>query len=72
MAATPDEIRDQVRDDVLSGVASFSDGTNNLSMIDPEKRLKAAAQIDRIDKPRSAGSLLGGITKLNGPAGGFQ
>lgn len=43
--ATSQEIRDQLSADVLNGVASFSDGTNSVQMLDPEKRLAIAKEL---------------------------
>ncbi len=42
---TPDEIEAQVAADVADGVASFSDGTNAVTALDPEKRLRVASQL---------------------------
>ena len=44
---TADEIEDAVAIDVVNGIASFSDGTNSVTTIDPEKRLKVSEKLRR-------------------------
>lgn len=44
--ATPDEIRDQVLDDVLDGSAEIQIGDRRVRMLTPEERIKAASLIE--------------------------
>lgn len=65
-----DAIEQQVAEDVTAGVQSFSDGTNNVSAMDPDKRLNVADRLRRRQANKNA-SFGMRTTKLNGPAGGF-
>lgn len=69
---TAEEIEDAVAADVESGVASFSDGTNSVSMLDPEKRLEVARKLRR-DEVAAANPSFGlRNTQLRSPGGGFR
>lgn len=63
-------IEAQVVEDTTAGIQTFSDGTNSVSAMDPEKRLAVA---DRLRRRKASNRSDFGMrtTKLNGPSGGF-
>lgn len=44
---TADDIKSAVSADMVDGVASFSDGTNQVTQMDPQKRLDVADRLSR-------------------------
>lgn len=48
---TADDIKEAVASDMVDGVQSFSDGTNSVVQMDPQKRLDVA---DRLTKSEAA------------------
>lgn len=63
---TADDIEDAVAADVEAGVQSFSDGTNSVTAMDPQKRLDVVDRLRRSDA--SAQPHFGlRFTTLNGP-----
>jgi hypothetical protein len=68
--ATADSIEQQVANDAEAGVQSFSDGTNNVTAMDSEKRLAVADRLRR-QKAARRGDFGMRTTKLNGGPGGF-
>lgn len=65
-----DEIEDAVAADAEAGVASFSDGTNSIVAMEPEKRLELA---DRQRRARAAAQPHFGMrsSQIVSPGGGF-
>lgn len=53
MSDEADDIEDQVVADVTDGIASFSDGTNQVTAMDPQKRLDV---VDRLRRNEAASS----------------
>jgi hypothetical protein len=50
MTATPDEIRDQVLDDVLDGSAEIQIGDRRVRMMSPAERLAALKDVSASEK----------------------
>ena len=44
---TADDIKEAVASDMVDGVQSFSDGTNQVTQMDPQKRLDVADRLSR-------------------------
>lgn len=44
---TADDIKEAVASDMVDGVQSFSDGTNSVTAMDPQKRLDVADRLKR-------------------------
>lgn len=49
MSEAADDIEEQVAADVEAGVQSFSDGTNSVTAMDPQKRLDVVDRLRRQD-----------------------
>lgn len=63
---TADDIVDAVASDVVDGVQAFSDGTNSVTAMDPQKRLDVADRIRRAEASENTNFGLR-FTTLNGP-----
>lgn len=68
---TAQDIEDAVAADVEEGIANFSDGTNSVSVLDPEKRLAVAEKLRRNAAAANPGFGLRN-TQLRSPGGGFR
>lgn len=67
---TADDIEAQVAADVEAGVSSFSDGTNQVTALDPMKRLDVASRIRGNDAAQVSGFGIRTV-QLISPGGGF-
>lgn len=68
---TADDIKEQVAADAESGVQTFSDGTNSVSMASLKERLEIAEKLRR-DTTATANPSFGlRNTQLKSPGGGF-
>ena len=64
-----DDIEQQVTEDAVNGVQSFSDGTHSVSMVDLEKRLKVAERLRREEVAESHTGFGLRFTRLLSPGG---
>lgn len=70
---TADEIEASVLEDVENGVQSFSDGTNNVTMVDPRVRLDIAKEKRRSEaRSTPLASVFANTVQLRSPGGGFR
>lgn len=70
---TADEIEASVAEDLEAGVQSFSDGTNSVTAMDPEKRLAAANKLRQNDSRNTPlASVFKNTVQLRSPGGGFR
>ncbi len=67
-----DDIKDQVAADAESGVQTFSDGTNQVSMAPLKDRLEVAEKLTRATVAANNPSFGLRNTQLRSPAGGFR
>ncbi len=63
--ADADDIKDAVAADMVDGIESFSDGTNQVTQMDPQKRLDVADRLSRAEAAQNTNFGLRTVT-LNG------